>query len=120
MAVIKLNGAAAVSPSALKVEIFDVGSAETRSASGQRVVDRVAVKRRLTLRWAMLSAEQAQALMAFLYIATDGKKFQATYPDPALGERTGWFGCETRSAGVMRMVGGAAVWTDVEMQWAEV
>ena len=116
MAVIKLNGAAVVSPSALKVEIFDVGSAETRSASGRRVVDRVAVKHRLTLRWAMLSAEQAQALME----ATDGKKFQATYPDPALGERTGWFGCETRSAGVMRMVGGAAVWTDVEMQWAEV
>ena len=116
MAVIRLNGAAAASPSARKVEIFDVGSAETRSASGRRVVDRVAVKRRLTLRWAVMSADQAQALME----ATDGKKFQATYPDPALGERTGWFGCEARSAGVMRMAGGKAIWTDVEMRWVEV
>lgn len=116
MAVIKLNGGATASPSALRVEIFDVGSAQARSASGRRVVDRVAVKRRLTLRWAMLSAAQAKALME----ETDGKKFQATYPDPALGERTAWFGCETRSAGVMRMVDGAAVWTDVEMQWTEV
>lgn len=116
MAVIKINGAEAASPSALKVEIFDVGSSEARSASGRRVVDRLAVKRRLTLRWAMLSTAQAGVLME----AVSGKAFQATYPDPELGERTAQFGCETRSAGVLRMVDGAAVWTDVEMQWTEV
>ena len=100
MAVLKINGVDAPSPSELKVRIFDVGSSGERSASGGLVVDRVAVKRELTLRWAHLTPAQLSALME----DTGGEVFfSATY----------------RSSGVLLVRGGEPVWTDVEMTWTE-
>lgn len=115
MAILKLNGADAPSPSALRVELFDVGSDEMRSASGRLVTDRLAVKRRLSLRWALLTADELAALLN----AVGEMFFAAVYPDPELGMRTAEFRCESRSAGVLRYVNGEAVWTDVEMLWTE-
>ncbi|HIS84193.1 MAG TPA: hypothetical protein IAB50_01295 [Candidatus Faecivicinus avistercoris] len=117
MAVLKINGVDAPSPSELKVRIFDVGSSGERSASGVLVVDRVAVKRELTLRWAHLTPAQLSALME----DTGGEVFfSATYPDPELGTaRTANFRCAERSSGVLLVRGGEPVWTDVEMTWTE-
>ena len=114
MAVLKINGAAVKSPAQLKVRLLEVGAGETRSASGELVSDRVAVKRRLSLSWAFLEPEELSALLS-----AAGESFQAEYPDPMGGMRTAFFRCGEAATGVMRMVGGAPVWTDVSMEWTE-
>lgn len=115
MAVIQIGGVDMPSPSGLRVEIFDVGVQDERSASGLLVVDRVAVKRRLTLTWAHLSPGDLAALLT----ATGGAFFSATYPDPELGTHAIECRCGARRAGVLRMDGGEPVWTDVSMEWVE-
>lgn len=116
MAILTIGGEAIPSPSELKVSIFQVGSDETRSASGMLVSDRIAEKRRLNLRWAHLTPAQLGALLGKVGAAF----FQATYPDPkTMAVRTMTCHCGECGAGVLRMVDGAPVWTDVEMEWVE-
>jgi len=115
MAMIRIDGVEMPSPSGLKVEIFDVGVQDERSASGLLVADRVAVKRRLTLEWAHLSPDDLAALLKL----TGGAFFTAAYPDPELGAHTIVCRCGARRAGVLRMDGGVPVWTGVSMEWVE-
>lgn len=115
MSVLVVNGAAMATPSELKVELMDVGSDGQRSASGSLVVDRVAVKRRLRLKWPLLGTAEMGALLG----AVGGSFFTVTCPDPEQGTRTMTCRCGERAAGVLRMLGGEPVWTDIEMVWEE-
>ena len=116
MAMLLIDGVPAPSPSKLKVEIFDVGVSGERSASGDLVADRVAVRRRLTLGWRSLSPDALAGLLA----RTGGNVFfSATYPDPELGVTERVFRCGARRSGVLRMDGDVPVWTDVSMEWEE-
>ena len=115
MAVLTVGGAAVKSPTELRAEIFEVGSGDMRSASGMLVRDVVAVKRRLHIRWAMLTPTELSALLG----KVGGTAFEAQYPDPEAGMRTAQFRLSGASAGVLRMVEGAPVWTDVVMEWTE-
>lgn len=116
MAVLTVNGAAVPAPSEMKVALFEVGSGDVRSASGALVRDVVAVKRRLTLRWASLSPEALGSLLG----AVSGAFFQAEYPDPVLMQmRSATFRAGEAAVGVLRMTDGAPVWTDVTMEWTE-
>lgn len=116
MSTIKVNGAAVPSPSELKVTVFDVSSGEARSASGGLVMDRIAVKRRLSLRWAHLTPAELGALLG----QVGGGFFEAEYPDPRLmAQRTMVCRCGEAAAGVLRVDGGAPVWVDVRMEWTE-
>jgi hypothetical protein len=115
MAVLTVGGAAVKSPTELKVEIFEVGSGDVRSASGALVRDVVAVKRRLRLRWATLTPVQLGALLS----KVSGAAFTAEYPDPESGMRTAQFRLGDASAGVLRIADGRPVWTDVVMEWTE-
>lgn len=114
MAVLTVNGSEIPSPSELKATVFEVGSGEQRSASGSLVVDCVAVKRRLTLKWAQMEPSALGALLGMI-----GGVFEVGYPDPSEGARTALFRCGEASMGVLRMVGGAPVWVDVSMEWLE-
>ena len=115
MAVLTVNGAAVKSPSALRVTVFEVGSGETRSASGGLVSDCVAVKRSIALSWAFMEPGELGVLLS----AVNGGAFEAEYPDPAEGVRKAFFRCGESIAGVLRIVDGAPVWTDVSMEWME-
>lgn len=115
MAIWKVDGALIASPSEIQVEFFEVGSGERRSASGVLLSDCVAVKRRLTLRWAHIAQSALEALMRC--VGADG--FEAVYPDPIAGTRKGNFRCKEASAGVLRMIDDAPVWVDVCMEWTE-
>lgn len=116
MAMLMVGGEGIPSPSELKVTIFDVGSEEVRSASGALVVDRVGRKRRLSLRWAHLTPAQMGRLLRL----TGAAFFQAEYPDPeTMGQRSMICRCAQSDAGVLRMLSGEPVWTDVEMEWLE-
>ena len=114
MAVLKINGAAVKSPAQMKASLFEVGSGEMRSASGGLVSDCVAVKRKLALSWAYMEPEELGALLAAV-----GEAFEAEYPDPMGGMRTACFRCGEAVTGVLRMIGGEPVWTDVSMEWTE-
>lgn len=117
MAMLTINGAAAPSPTELKVQMFDVCAAQTRSASGRLLSDRTAVKRRLTLKWAHLTPS---ALGALLGAVGDSAFFTATYPDPQTAQtREMTCRCAERTAGILRADGDEPVWTDVEMEWIE-
>ena len=115
MAVLTVGGAEVKAPSEMKVTVFEVGSGDVRSASGALVRDVVAVKRRLSLRWAHLTPAELGALLG----RVSGDFFEAGYPDPELGLRTAQFRCGDISAGVLRMDGDAPVWTDAAMEWIE-
>ena len=117
MAMLKIGGADMPAPSSMKIALFDVSSGQERSASGEIIMDRVAVKRKLDLSWAFLSgAELARLLNA----VTDSAFFEAAYPDPATGEmRSMICCCGEKTTGVLRMEGGEALWTNVEMTWTE-
>lgn len=117
MAMIWINNVATASPSALEVEIEEVGDADTRNALGQRLVDRIAVKRVIELTWAHLTAEQMAALMT----ATSASAFfTAKYPDPVTGQlRTCVCRVAEQSAKALRVNGQAAEWVDVRMKWEE-
>lgn len=116
MAMLMVNGAAVPAPSTMRLTLFDLSSAQERNAAGELVLDRVAVKRRIDLSWARIGS----AALASLLAAMNGGFFQASYPDPATGEmRSMTCCCADRTAGVLRMEDGAAVWTNVEMSWTE-
>ena len=116
MAMLTVNGAAIPAPSEMQVTVFDVNPAQERSAAGELVMDRVAVKRRIDLRWAYLAGSDLAALLS----AVGGGFFEAGYPDPVTGEaRSMRCCCGDRASGVLRMEDGAPVWTNVEMSWTE-
>ncbi len=116
MAILYIGGEEAPSPSEMRVTLFDVGSQETRAASGILLVDRVAEKRRIGPWWAHLDCEA----LADLPERTSETFFEAAYPDPVtMTTRTMTCRCAERSVGVMKMESGAPVWTDIEMTWEE-
>lgn len=112
-----INGAAAPSPSEFSVEFEDVGDMSRRNALGQRLADRVAVKRVIALKWPMLDKEKAAKLME----DTCGSVFfEAKYHDPQTGGiRTGTFRAAQRSAEMHRAEVNGVVWASVEMKWEE-
>lgn len=112
-----INGAQMPSPSALAVHIEERGDASEYNVLGERVVDRLAVKRVIDAAWPMLSAEDMAKLMQAV---TDDVFFTVSYPDPGTGAlRDAVCRAVERSAGVFRMVDGAARWTDVSMKLEE-
>lgn len=117
MAVITVNNVNMPTPTTLKVTIFDVASSADRNASGAVVMDRVGTKRKLEMTWARLTPTQLSTLLNA--VGTD-VFFTAGYPDPqTAATRTMTCYCGDRAVGVLRMVNGAPVWTNVEMNWIE-
>ncbi len=115
MAFLTINGVPMPAPSELKMELLNIGSDEQRSASGRLVCDRVAVKKRLKLKWAVLSG----ADIARLFSAADGF-FTASCPDPCENAAVNAeFYASAKSLGVMRMNGDECVWEDAAMEWTE-
>lgn len=115
MGMLKVNGVEIDAPTGLKATLFDVGAEVSRNAAGNAVMDVCAEKRKLELHWAHMDA----AALAALLEAMNGF-FEADYPDPQSGAvRRMICYCSERTAGVLRMVNGAPLWTDIKMVWTE-
>lgn len=112
-----IDGVKMPSPSELNVSLEERGDDSEYNILGERVVDRLAVKRVIELSWAMLSAEEMAQLFG---AAADAVFFTAKFPDPITGGQTEAV-CRAvaRSARLFRMEGGAARWMDVSMKWEE-
>lgn len=116
MAILLIDGVTMPSPSALSVALEEIGDDAGRNILGERVVDRVAVKRAVELHWAQLSSAALQLLME----AAAPIFFTAHYPDPATGAmRAGVFRAAEKRARVFRADGGAPAWAEVRMKWEE-
>lgn len=117
MAMLTIGGAAMPAPVKLTVSIEEIGDDSARNVLGQRLVDRLAVKRELELEWTHLSAAQAAALMAAV---TQTVFFTAVYPDPETGApRTAVCRATQRKTDVTRVENGSVCWADVSMKWEE-
>ena len=114
---IYINGVGMPSPSELSVQIDDVGDDSRRNALGNRVVDRLAVKRTLTLKWPQLDAQDTANL---LDAVTQDVFFELKYADPMTGaQREGVFRATSRSVDMFRADGTDAVWASLAMKWEE-
>ena len=117
MAMLTMGGANLPAPSALKISLIDVSAQADRTASGLAVIDRIADKRRIHLKWALMTAAQMQSLLT---ASGSGAFFSVTYPDPVTAaSRTATVFAESRAAGILRMIDGSPVWTDVEITLTE-
>lgn len=114
---LQIDGVKIASPSQCTIEVEDAGGAEEQSADGGLVMDRVGVRRRLTLKWAMMTAAQMREFMA----KTSARSFTVTYPDPETGAlRSMLCHCGARSAALYRMDRETPIWTEVAAVFTQV
>lgn len=114
---LSINGAAVASPSVFSVNIEERGDFSKCNVLGERLADRLAVKRVIDVEWALLSETE---LAAILDAVSDKVFFSVSYPDPVTGaERETVCRAAERSMRVYRLDSGSAVWTDVRMRWEE-
>ena len=111
-----INGAEMPSPSEMTVTLEDRGETSAIHALGQRVADRMAVKRVVHLTWALLTGGELAKLVSAV---NAGVFFTAALPDPAGGTFSGVFRAEERSAQLHRADGALIQWKNVTMQWEE-
>lgn len=78
----KINGITIKTPTDLKVGVFRITKSE-RLASGKMTMEVIAIKRRLNLRWEIITDTELQKIMNTL----ECRVFHTvTYPDPQKGE----------------------------------
>lgn len=75
---VSINGIQIKTPTELKVGVFRITKSE-RTASGKMVMEIIAIKRRLDLRWEIIADTDLRQIMDIL----ESKVFHTvTYPDP--------------------------------------
>lgn len=90
----KINGVKIKTPQEMQVTINDIDGETTRNARGDMVRDRIAVKRKISLKFPPLSDAQIQTILN----AISGEFFTVEYPDPVLGKTIKTFYTEDRTA----------------------
>ena len=106
MAILTINGAEMPSPSEMQIGYKDIGKAET-AASGDTVMDRVAIKRTINATFAHLTKDQAQALLIALKTLPF---FDLYFFDPLSGTHiSGTFRCTSCTVSPWRYVDGAPI-----------
>lgn len=106
MAILTIDGAAMPSPSEMIVDYKDVGKAET-AASGETVMDRIAVKRTVTAVYNYLTPENAALLLQAVKSALF---FTLEFHNPMSRETvTGTFRSTTCTVSPMRYEAGQPV-----------
>lgn len=83
MSLLKINGVALPTPTAIQpgIQDLDSGDGSGRNQQGTMFRDRVAVKRAVHVEWGILSRKE----MSDLLKAMSPPSFQLTYPDPQEG-----------------------------------
>ena len=112
-----IGGKKVASPSVFEVGVEDRGDFSMCNVLGQRLADRLAVKRVIDVEWAQLSPE---GLADIMNAVTENVFFEVEYPDPVTGERRAAV-CRAveKNVRMHRLDGGAPVWTQLRMRWEE-
>lgn len=112
---IKIDGVDIPTPSDYLVGIMDISKAE-RNAAGTMVIDRVATKRKLELKWNYLTKENLSALLR----ALEPVFFTVEYLDPQDNEvKTGTFYAGDRRAGALDYRNGNIRYKDISVNLVE-
>jgi len=115
MAVLTI-GTTSISPSEMSLDVMDISNAE-RNAKGTMIIERIATKRKIELRFSYLSAAELKTILT----AVSGVTFPVTYTDPITNSnRTATFYCGDRSVGVVSFINGTPVYKDVSFNLIEV
>lgn len=113
---IQVNGVTIATPSELTVGIQDISQAE-RVATGDIVIDRIATKIKLNMKWSYLKATQLSTLLGAIEPVT----FNVTYPDPRTNsDVTKAFYVGDRNMGMYRYNSGNPEYTDIGFNFIEV
>lgn len=92
---LKINGILIKpTPQEMTVDVSDIDGESTRNARGDMVRDRIAVKRKISLKFPPLTDSQIQTILN----AVSNEFFTVEYPDPVLGITTKTFYTEDRNA----------------------
>lgn len=114
---LKINGADMPTPTDMICTISDIDSSKSgRSADGIMHRDRIAVKRKLQLKWSFLTP----ADMSLLLKAVKPIFFACTYPDPEAGTSVSLqFYVGDRTMPIYTIKNGVAGWSGLEMSFIE-
>jgi hypothetical protein len=117
--VIKINGInIAKTPSEFSVDVMDLddGSTTTRTVDGTLHRDRIAVKRKLNMRWNALTWDVLSELLE----SVSPVFFEVYYPDPMTGQyETKTFYVGDRQAPVAIVRNGTVIWEGLTMNFIE-
>jgi hypothetical protein len=115
MALIQINGVDITTPTSYTVGIMDISKAQ-RNAAGTMFINRIATKRKLTLSWQFLYADE---LATILQLVSD-VFFDVTYVDPQTNSIvTKTFYCGDRSVTAVDYINGVMRWRDVKFDLIE-
>ena len=117
MAILTLNGADMPTPTSLTVHLEDAGFTAQRALSGNALVTRAAVKRRIEIYWAYLTPSHIRLLLS---AAAQDEELSLSYPDPLTGDiRQMNAYSAARRVEMKRMRSDGPVWTGVQMTFIE-
>ena len=117
MAIFTLNGVSMPAPTTMSMHLEDAVFSARRALSGEALVSRAALKRRIDAYWAYLSPENLRLL---LENAAQDTPCTLTYPDPITGDMRQMTAYSTaRRVDMKRMQGASPVWTGVQMTFTE-
>ena len=112
----KINSTPIKTPTELKVGVFRLSKAD-RTQSGKMVMEIIAIKRRLDLKWSVISDTDLQQMMNIL---DSGTFYTVEYVDPKNGETatiTAYVGDINQSA--WQKPGSTRYWKDVSLALIE-
>ena len=113
---LQVNGVTISTPSEFTVGVQDISQAE-RVATGDIVIDRIATKVKLNMKWNYLDAEGLSTLLTAISPVT----FSVTYPDPrSNSNETRQFYVGDRNAGMYRYRNGNPEYIDIGFNFIEV
>ena len=109
-------GGVVVHPSEFDVDISDVVENASRNANADLIAERIATKRKLTLKFKYLTQTEIVALYA---VFTDNFFISVTYHDPALGSTTKTMYPSDRKNPMLRYKSGTPTWKDISFSLIE-
>lgn len=113
---LKINGILIKpTPQEMTVDVSDIDGESTRNARGDMVRDRIAVKRKISLKFPPLSDAQIQTILN----AISGEFFNVEYHDPVLGITTKTFYVGDRTAPIYSRHKDFCYWTEVAFNLIE-
>jgi hypothetical protein len=109
MALISIGGTALPTPTEYDVGIMDISKAE-RNANGTMIIERIATKRKISLKYSYLTANDLSNILS----KVSPTFYDVTYLDPQTNTyRTASFYCGDRNAGMIDFINGVPRYKDV-------
>lgn len=106
---LEINNVPIPTPSSFQVGIMDLSKAE-RNAKGDMLIDRIATKRKIELKWKHLEVGQLASLLQLV----NNVYFFVKYPDPMTGRfETKTFYVGDRTTPMYSFIDGKPVWNDI-------